>query len=245
MAGIATCLIVGVSMLLFRGETTLAIAAFALSKGVESFSDVVYGFWQQQERMELIAKSLMMRGVLALVAAAVCFVAFHVVWIAVCGMAAAWALVFAGYDLPRGIALAKELDEPVVMRFSALRMKRLIRVSLPLGVIAMLLSFNANVPRYMIGHFRSVKELGIFSALSYILIAGTIVVTALGQSATPRLAQYAAQGKIEFRALSLRLILTGSCWESVACCIIGVWPTNRHSGLLETSMHNNIACSYG
>jgi O-antigen/teichoic acid export membrane protein len=210
MTAMAAGVIFGVSGAFYRGQTALAIAAFALSKGIESLSDVVYGLWQQQERMDLIAKSLMLRGVLALIATAVCFAVFHSVWIAVCGMAAAWAMVFAAFDLRRGITVAREMGQTVLPRFSATRMKQLARLSLPLGIVAVLISFNANVPRYMISHFRDVRELGIFSALGYTLMAGTMIVGALGQSATPRLAIYASQRRTrEFRGLSNRLLLIG------------------------------------
>lgn len=210
MTILAVGVIFGIGGALYRGETSLVIAAFALSKGIESMSDLVYGLWQQQERMDLIAKSLMLRGASALLAAAVCFAVSHAVWIAVCGMAAAWGGVFAAFDARRGVMVAREMGQTAAPRFSSRRMSQLLRLSLPLGIVTMLLSLNANVPRYMISHFRSVRELGIFSALSYILLAGTMVVGALGQSATPRLARYASQRKTrEFRRLSYHLLLIG------------------------------------
>lgn len=210
MTIIAACVIFVVGRALYRGETALTIAAFALSKGIDSLSDIVYGLWQQQERMDLIAKSLMLRGALALAAAAVCFAVSHAVWITVCGMATAWAVVFAAFDIRNGITVASEMHQTVMPRFSAARMKRLVCLSLPLGVVTMLISFNSNIPRYMISHYRSVGDLGVFSALAYLPIAGTLIVGALGQSAIPRLALYASQGKTrEFRALSHRLLLIG------------------------------------
>jgi O-antigen/teichoic acid export membrane protein len=210
MAILATCVVSGIGGALYRGETALTIAAFGLSKGVESLSDVVYGLWQRQERMDLIAKSLVLRGGLALAAAAICFAVFHSVWITVCGMAGAWAVVLVVFDARYGIAMAREMREIPMPRFSAARMKQLFRLSLPLGIVTMLISFNANVPRYMISRFRGVRELGVFSALGYTLIAGTMIVGALGQSAMPRLALYASQGKTrEFRDLSRRLLVIG------------------------------------
>jgi O-antigen/teichoic acid export membrane protein len=160
--------------------------------------------------MDLIAKSLAMRGLLALIVGAVCFATTHAVWVTVCGIAVAWAVVFAAFDVRHGKALAEELRQTVKPRFSAAQIRQLFRLALPLGIVTMLLSFNANVPRYLLSHFRGVRELGIFSALSYILTAGTMIVAALGQSATPRLAMYAAQRKSpEFRRLSSRLIMAG------------------------------------
>jgi O-antigen/teichoic acid export membrane protein len=210
MTTIAALVLYGVSGALYRGEMALTITAFVLCKGIESLSDLVYGLWQQQERMDLIAKSLMLRGVLALIATAICFAVFHTVWIAVCSIAVAWAGAFAAFDMRQGIMVAREMGQTIMPRFSVPRMRQLVRLSLPLGVVTIMLSLSANVPRYMISHFQSVRELGIFSALGYILMAGTMIVGALGQSATPRLALYASNGQTrEFRSLSRRLLLIG------------------------------------
>ena len=73
-AAVAIC---ALSAALYSGETALAVAAFAVAKGIEACSDVIYGFWQQHERMDLTAQSLMLRGLLSLILATVCFVAFH------------------------------------------------------------------------------------------------------------------------------------------------------------------------
>jgi O-antigen/teichoic acid export membrane protein len=49
--------------------------------------------------------------------------------------------------------------------------------------------------------------LGIFAALAYLMVAGGMVVNALGQSASPRLAKYYAEGdRIAFRTLLLKLV---------------------------------------
>ena len=44
MTIIAACVIFAIGGVLYHGETALTIAGFALSKGIESLSDVVYGF---------------------------------------------------------------------------------------------------------------------------------------------------------------------------------------------------------
>lgn len=210
MTVMAVCVIFGVSGAFYRGETALTIAAFALSKGIESLSDITYGLWQHQERMDLIAKSLMLRGGLALIAAAVCFAMFHTVWITVCGVATAWAVVLVVFDLRHAISVAANLRQSVVPRFSRPLMKQMVWLSLPLGIVTMMVSVSSNIPRYLISQMRGVRELGIFSALGYILLAGGLIVNALGQSATPRLALYSSQGKSrEFWSLANRLILVG------------------------------------
>lgn len=210
MTVIAACVICAISGVFYRDGTGATIAAFAFSKSIESFSDIFYGQWQQRERMDLIAKSLMLRGVFGLIAVAISFAVFHAIWMAVCFMAVAWAAVFVSFDVPHGIGIAREMQQTIRPRFSVNRMKRLFHISLPLGIVTALISFNSSIPRFMISHFSGQRELGIFSALSYILIGGTMVVNALGQSATPRLAVYAATRKAhQFSALLFRLLLIG------------------------------------
>ena len=194
----AISVILAISTVAYRGDIALVIAAFALSKGIESLSDVIYGLWQQQERMELIAKSLILRGLLALVLSGICFASFGTVWAAVCGIAAAWGVVFAVYDMPHAIPVAATTDESIVPSFSIASMKNLFRVSLPLGIVAMLVSLNINVPRYVIYHVEGVRELGIFSAVGYL---------GFGQSSRelPRTVSNSPPGSILFRGASRRL----------------------------------------
>jgi O-antigen/teichoic acid export membrane protein len=228
----AALVIFTIAAVTYRGETALTVAAFALTKGMEALSDIIYGLWQQHERMDLVAQSLMLRGALSLLAAAVCFTAFHSVWTAVCGMAASWAAVFAVFDLPRALRLGGGKSSLIVPHFSAPVIRRLLRLSLPLGFVTMLLSLNANIPRYVIGHLRGVEELGLFSALGYVLVAGTTIVNALGQAAAPRLAQYFAQGKRgEFNGLSNRLILIGMAMGA-AGILVSVVGGRRVIGLI-------------
>jgi O-antigen/teichoic acid export membrane protein len=75
----------------------------------------------------------------------------------------------------------------------------------------MLISFNANIPRYFIeGHLGS-YELGIFAAITAFQKAAPTVVQALGRSASPRLAKYyAANNVTAFRKLTLRLAGIGA-----------------------------------
>jgi O-antigen/teichoic acid export membrane protein len=74
-----------------------------------------------------------------------------------------------------------------------------------------LVSLNGNIPRYFVEHYQGERELGIYAALAYVVVAGTIVVNALGQSAVPRLARYYASGDLpRFRILLLRLVGIGA-----------------------------------
>jgi len=83
----------------------------------------------------------------------------------------------------------------------------LLLLGLPLGVVAFMNSFNANVSRYFLEYHYGERELGIFAALGYLMIAGGQIAVALGQSASPQLAKYHAEGDTAaFRGMLLKLL---------------------------------------
>ncbi|MGI8856820.1 MAG: lipopolysaccharide biosynthesis protein, partial [Thermomicrobiales bacterium] len=178
-----------------------------LAKVFESISDVFYGLLQQHEQMDRIAKSMMVKGPLSLVALATAVVLTgNIVW-GTAALAVVWAFRLVTYDIPNGAAVLRAArTEGVVesMRptWQWRRLARLAWLALPLGFVMMLASLVTNIPRYFIERFQGTHELGIFAAMAYIVVAGTTVVDALGQAVSPRLARHCAAGEMgAFRAL--------------------------------------------
>lgn len=203
--------IIGISQVGYGGEMGLVIAAFGLSKGIESLSTLIYGLWLQQERMELIARSLIIRGLAALILSGILFVWLRTVWAAVCGIAVAWALVFVTHDLSYANTVVASIGESIFPSFNFSKMKGLFRLSIPLAIVTTLVSLNLTVPRYVIAHIRGIHELGIYTAVGYILVSGNLVVNSLGQSVTPRLAAFFSGERYkEFSRLTGRLIYIGA-----------------------------------
>lgn len=203
----------------FERRTRIVIVLLAVAKGVESASDILYGFFQKNERMDRVAKSLVLKGSLSLPALATgLYLSASIVW-GVVGLCLAWGLLLISYDAANARALLRarqagdaEASAPVPRsgpeaRLPASRVTlRLAWLAAPLGVAAMLTSLNANIPRYFIESVLGEHELGIFAALAYFIMLGATVSTALGQSASPRLARHYASGNFRaFRWLVLRL----------------------------------------
>jgi O-antigen/teichoic acid export membrane protein len=191
-------------------QTAFVVLAVGLAKVVESLSDVLYGLFQQHERMDRIAHSMIARGTLALAALGLAIWFTRSVLIGVLGMALAWALVLVVSDLPgRSI----DGERPPDMRGWRVRALDWIQISatgFPLGVVMLLISLNVNIPRYFIEAANGERALGLFAALSSVLVAGNIVVNALGQSASPRLAKLWADGRRQaFHTLVLKLLVVG------------------------------------
>lgn len=233
--GLALLIIVGITFAAgYRWETSLVILLVGLAKAFESVSDVFYGLIQQHERMDRIAVSLMIKGPLSLLLLGMgVYLSGGVLW-GVVGLAVAWALVLIGYDLPSGklmlsyrlpIPQSKELTEQELLatlqpRWHLRTLRKLVWLALPLGFVMMLISLNVNVPRYFVERYLGERELGTFAAIAYLMVVGNMVVNALGESASPRLAKYyAARNNIAFRTLLLKLVGIGALLGGVGVLV--------------------------
>ena len=203
-----------VSISAYRQSTAFVIFGVAVAKSFESISDITYGYLQHRERMDRIAQSMMIRGLLGMIALWTGLVLTGSVLVGVVGMAAVWGAILVFFDL-RGLRRdAPELPpiaallHPATMRWQSVW--RLAVVAAPLGVVMMLVSLNVNLPRYAIQHYGGERSLGVFAAVAYTMVAGTTIIGALAQSATPRLAQYYAAGQVKrFWSLMGKLLLVG------------------------------------
>jgi O-antigen/teichoic acid export membrane protein len=208
----------------YRRDTALIVLAVGIAKAFESISDVFYGLLQQRERMDRVAKSMMIKGPLSLLALSVGIYLTGSAFWGVVGLAVAWALILARYDVRSGALVLNptplpggpvpdEGDQKAVLRpsWELGTLARLAWLALPLGVVLTLDSLRANIPRYFIAHYLGEHELGIFAPMAYFKKVGHIVIIALGLSATPRLAQYyAARDRPAFRTLLLKLVGIGA-----------------------------------
>jgi O-antigen/teichoic acid export membrane protein len=215
---IALLVIVGIASLGYQASSAAVIIAMGIAKAVEATSDVFYGLLQQYERMDRLATSMIVKGLASLAGLGLCVYLTGSVLIGVMAIAASWALVLFGYDLPksrevlqrqRQIATpgARDGSSTIGPRWQARTLFDITKLSLPLGIVMMLVSLNTNVPRYFIEYFHGKSDLGIFTALSYMIVAGSTVINAIGQSVVPRLAKYYAAGRRQdFSALMFRLV---------------------------------------
>ncbi|MEN6532015.1 MAG: lipopolysaccharide biosynthesis protein [Bryobacteraceae bacterium] len=192
-----------------RQETAWVVLIVGLAKAADSVSDLIYGLFQRKERMDLVARSMIVRGVgsLAALTGAV-WGTGSVVW-GTAALAVFWAVAVMGFDLPTARRVLRQASGQTVSllpNWNPGSLWLLTRQTLPLGFVMMLIALDRNMPRYFIEHSLGERELGIFAAIAYIQVAGTTVVDALCQSASPRLACLHAKGDhVKFRQLLIRL----------------------------------------
>lgn len=197
----------------FESRTAAVILAVALAKGVETLSDIHYGLFQLNDRLDQTGRSMMLRGVLSVIAVAAGLHLTHkVVWGCV-WLALGWLGALLLFDVRRGRCLVayteRSGESPRPRGFE--RQWKLLHLALPLGIVTTIASINLNMPRYFIHARMGEHELGIFSAMAYATVAMTLVGDSLANCAIPRLSRLYAAGRTgEFRMLLSRLLVAGS-----------------------------------
>lgn len=201
----------------YERQTTIVILAVALAKGIEALSDIHYGLFQLNDRLDQTGMSMMLRGALSVVAlSAGLYLTRQVFWGCV-GLALAWLAALLFFDVRRGRRF--ETFSERFFRNSILtgwrsesrakgfrRQWNLTRLALPLGIVTTMASINLNMPRYFIEARMGVHQLGMFSALAYATVAMTLVSDSLGHCAIPRMSRLYAEGQLaEFRLVLLQL----------------------------------------
>lgn len=207
----------------YAAAAVLTIVLVAVAQAIEGMSDIYQGQLQQAERMDKLAVSLSVRGLLSLAAVALVMGTTGNLPAALVAMSMCRLAVLFLYDRPAAaqcVAPAVPTEEPLSRRMWALA-----RLAAPLGAVMMLGSLSSNVPRYFIARAMNEASLGIFAAVFTFASAGNMVVNALGQAATPKLARLSAEGdRGGFLRLSLRLgaMIGGlAVLSAVACVLFG------------------------
>jgi O-antigen/teichoic acid export membrane protein len=195
--------------------TKRVIMLIACAKAIETISDVIAGHLQKSERLDQVARALMIRGAVSVTIFAAVFWVTRNLMITVAAMALAWMAVIALYDFR---VISRLLGEHRrFFRFSPDTQKTLLSISWPLGVVMALSSLNTNVPRYILEQKLGTAELGIFASLAYLLTAVSLIVIALGQSVCTRMARLFADCDIrQFQTLLGKLILFSVALGTVA-----------------------------
>lgn len=220
----ASALVVILGIALYAGYqagTVLVILAMGLAKAVEGIGDVFYGLFQRHERMDRVAKSMMLKGPLSLLALGIAVYLTGSVLCGVMAMATAWATILLIYDMPNGVSFLKivslshvpaseepwEWRTPFRLPVHWRTLGKLAWIGIPLGAAVGLNSLVLNVPQYILESRWGARELGVFAALMAFIRPGFYLQTALRQPALPRLSRLFRSGETRGFALLLWKLL--------------------------------------
>ena len=207
--GLATLAIAGVAVWTRPATITASVIALVgAAQALEFVSESYYAVMQREGRLDRLSRSLLIKGPLALACLAVFMYTTRNIVYALAGLALGRLAVLLFWD-SRLDFVKRELRAKLVWDWR--RVRGLLRLALPLGVISMLVSVNASIPRYFLEAYRGSSELGIFAAIASLLTAGMLIVSSMGQSLFVPVAQACIRGdRTNYRRYLLHAILLGA-----------------------------------
>jgi O-antigen/teichoic acid export membrane protein len=194
----------------YERQTAMVILLVAVAKGIETVSDIHYGLFQLNDRLDQSGKSMMLRGILSVAALSTAlYLTRSLLW-GSGALALVWIAALLFFDVRHGRRFVEGYPK-FAGNAGPGRRWDLIRIALPLGIATTMAALNLNMPRYFIHARLGERQLGIYSALAYTTVAMILVSDSLGHCAIPRLSRlYHGDRLAEFRSLLLRLITAGA-----------------------------------
>ena len=185
----------------YPGQLKYIVLLIAISKGIESLSDIMHGKFQKNNRMDYIAISMITRGTLTLPVFGYILSRTGSLASALLSMIVVWTGVVLCYDTPHFIQCAR--NECPGYRWRASKFFMLCRTAFPLSLASGLTSFSGNIPRYYLQYFFGKEAVGLFSVAAVPLNFITSIQMALGNTVMGRAAVYYQTGKEkEFSGIS-------------------------------------------
>ena len=86
---------------------------------------------------------------------------------------------------------------------------RLAKVAAPLGLVGAFQILFASMPRLFLDKTHGKESVGYFAAITSLLVLGTMVIGALSQVVSPRLAKYYCEDRSAYKLLIGKLLLLG------------------------------------
>ncbi|WP_169871231.1 oligosaccharide flippase family protein [Shouchella patagoniensis] len=238
--------------------TVIVIILIGGSKFIESISDVSFGLFQKNERMDYVAVSKNLKAISSIFSFSITLWITGSLVYSVITLAISWLLILIFFDL-RNVNKFSKMN--IKFNLDKKKMITIFKVSLPLGIMSMLLSLNSTIPRYIIENYMNLEALGYFSALVYLYVAGNTVISALGQSAAPRLAKYYASNNLSMFKLLLKklnylglfigiisvifVVLLGELFLKIFYGVEYAVYTKELNLIMIAACINNIAAFYG
>jgi O-antigen/teichoic acid export membrane protein len=200
----------------YRWELTAEFLMVGVAYAIETLSDMYYARLQLHDKMDGIAKSLIAKALLSTLGLAVATYATGSLLWGLAGVVLARAIVLFGYDIREHThSLSRQSkwssrNEELTPRFDLRVHRELLWLSLPLGIVVLLTTLNSTVPTYFIKHALGERDLGIFTAIGFVISVGNMAVVSLGQSAFTRLAKsYSSGNTAAFSSLLAKLLCFG------------------------------------
>lgn len=164
----------------------LVIVSFG--KAAESTSQMLYGYFQARERLDLVSRSLLLRAALGAAGFVTGLIVSSELAPACVGLLAGWLFTYIVHDRPVERRLLR--TEPVSVCAPPVQagIVSLARKAAPLGIDAGVGSLATNIPRYGVQMALGSAQLGVFASLAYLGQVVAMITGSLADSTIGRLA---------------------------------------------------------
>ncbi|MBK03915.1 MAG: hypothetical protein CL932_10900 [Deltaproteobacteria bacterium] len=203
----------------YEWQAIIVIFLVFAFKGFEAIGRITHAIFQRYERMDKVSISMMLRGTFSAIALSImAYTTKQVSW-AILGVVVINACIFFFYDLPQSLSFAHTHDEErTIYEAEEDRSHQqndilgLLKHAYPLGLSALFGSLIIYIPNYILEMYHGEEVLGIYSAMFYLGLLGNMVMGALGQATSARMARAHTNGDVKgFLRLLFILILIALC----------------------------------
>ncbi len=205
LVGYLVIVVIGLSA--FSGQTRTLLLVIGAAKTAESFSQLSYGVFQRNDRMGIVAGSLILRGLSSTLVFLVVLWQGGGVVAAFIAQAAIWITLAVSLDLRLARRLVRATGDLAAP--SGRRMRLLARSSFYLGLSGLLAAFQGSMPRYVIAGSLGVGALGYFTVVGYAMQAIATLVGSVTESLVARLSLYMSQDHGHALAATMFKLLAG------------------------------------
>ncbi len=198
----------------YSWNTLIIIWLFAVTRTLDSVSGIMHGLIQKSEQMKTLAclgvvKSLISIGLLGvvvyltgdLVLVLILLILFRILYLFFCELPCSLAIIKSSLSsaINNASPQSQQIDWSKIFtrKWHPQKLLKLAKLALPMGIVTLLISFNANVPRYLIEKYAGESSLGIFAVIASLMMIGDTVLNPLGTSTIPRMSQYYAEGNFK------------------------------------------------
>ena len=194
---LACCLVLG----LFFNVSILVLLWVGLLKFFESYSDIIYAYYNAHDQTQLISKSLFLKGTLSVLAVAVALYLFD--------FYTALILFLFVY-----LVVWLVIDNLYIQKTQEIKKMSLdlgiMKSAIPMGISLGIVTLQSNIPRLFLDQYASIEAVGIFTVLSYFIIVGSIFINSICQYLSPRLTHAWNHNRAYFKKLlSMALLVAG------------------------------------
>lgn len=185
-------------------DLIFTVLAVSVGRSLYSIGETFFGEQQRVERMEGIASSMAIKGLVSLIS-----FSYFLIYLNSFSMAlGSWVLVHGIsliYDFKKtqAVSLSRGKAEIILDKKPLLS---LLKKGLPLGLSGLLISLQINIPNYALLGSIHHEEIGVFGAILYIATIGRKIIESAVRAAGPRLSKILSEGRIpRFKRLRFKL----------------------------------------